>query len=198
MVFKKGRTSWNKGKKFVFLLLFFILFINLGQSSLGVYKVGDCVDIKTILNTSAVTISSLNYPDSSRVLGITEMEKNGLTFNYTFCNTSNLGTYNYDYNDTEGNVYVNDFIIKSGSNDSSITLFIFLYILFYGITIFGLIRRHEWITLGGCFGLLIIGIYTGTNGFDIYKNGLTSAISYITLLIGLGLGFETLYEITTY
>ncbi len=39
------------------------------------------------------------------------MTKSGLTFNYTFCNTSDPGKYIYDYFDTEGNVYVNDFTI---------------------------------------------------------------------------------------
>ncbi|MBE3128079.1 MAG: hypothetical protein IMZ60_00160 [Actinobacteria bacterium] len=89
------------------------------SASLGTFKQNDCVDIKTILNTTAVTISSLNYPNSSKVLGITSMTKTGLTFNYTFCNTSTSGRYNYDYNDSEGNVYVNDFEINPAGVEST-------------------------------------------------------------------------------
>jgi len=110
MIIDKQRDRIRKAPILMAFIIFCML-INGGvvSASLGTFKSGECVDIKTILNTTAVTISSLNYPNSSKVLGITSMEKNGLTFNYTFCNTSTSGTYNYDYNDTEGNVYVNSF-----------------------------------------------------------------------------------------
>jgi hypothetical protein len=97
--------------KLILTIILGMFLISCVSASLGTFKAGDCVDIKTILNTSAVTISSLSYPNSSIILYIVPMTKNGLTFNYSFCNTSTLGTYNYDYNDTEGNVYINDFKI---------------------------------------------------------------------------------------
>lgn len=105
--------------KLILVMIIGLFLISFCSASLGTFKQGDCVDIKTILNTSAVTISSLNYPNSSTALGITEMEKNGLTFNYTFCNTSTLGNYNYDYNDSEGNVYVNDFLVTANGQIQS-------------------------------------------------------------------------------
>jgi hypothetical protein len=166
------------------------------------FSQGSQIELKQICDTcSYVTLSSISYPDSSSVYVNENMTKSGTDYNYSFINTSIVGTYGYSVlGDKDGTPTTATFCfeVKSGSNDGSMPLFIFLYILFYGITIFGLIRKHEWITLGGCFGLLIIGVYTASNGFDVYKNGLTDAISYITLLIGLGLGFETVYEITNY
>lgn len=59
--------------------------------------------------------------------------KIGLTFNYSNCDSHTLGTYNYDYYDAEGNVYVNDYTITSTGeliDNSKSILFIALLIFF--------------------------------------------------------------------
>jgi hypothetical protein len=178
--------------KILMLMIVGMFFISFASASLGEFKQGNCVRIETMLNTSAVTIGSLTYPDSSKTLGITTMTKDGLTFNYSFCDTSQIGLYTYNYNDSEGNVYVNDFKISGGD----IAFFIIIGILFYLLTFYGIIIRNPWVSIVGCFGLLILGLYTSFNGIGLYKNDLTSAVSYITIAIGLGIGFEALREIT--
>ena len=99
-----------KNRNIYLVLVLTLLLINLSSASLGSFKQNECVNIRTILNTTAVNISTIS---SSTTLYISNeaMTKSGLTFNYTFCNTSDPGTYIYDYFDTEGNVYVNDFTI---------------------------------------------------------------------------------------
>ena len=129
-------------KNKLFLLLFLGMFlISFASASLGEYDLGNCVQINTMLNTSSVTLSSITYPNGTTDFSIRPMTKNGLTFNYTFCDTSTYGEYNYDYNDSSGNTYVNDFRIGH-TLDLSVAilfsfillcLFVFIYFSFSGI-----------------------------------------------------------------
>ena len=110
------------GMKKIYILLFLGLFlINLSSATLGTFGVDECVHIKTVLNTSAVNISSISFPNSSVATTNQGMTKTDKTFNYTFCETNTIGTYNYDYYDNEGNVYVNDFIITKTGNTLNIS-----------------------------------------------------------------------------
>lgn len=120
-IYKLKNSNKTMNKKVIMLIAFALLFlIPLCSAGLGSFKQNDCVEIKTILNTSAVNISSLSYPNSSIAFTNGGMTKNALTFNYTFCDTSLLGTYIYDYFDAQGNVYVNDFdITPSGSTQTT-------------------------------------------------------------------------------
>lgn len=129
-------------KKIVILLCFLVILISITSASLPPVKQNDCANIKTILNASAVNISTISYPNGSIALTNVAMQKTGQTFNYSFCNTSTLGIYVYDYFDIEGNVYVNDFkVTKTGIELSSqetnlyILLTIILLILF-GISLY--------------------------------------------------------------
>ena len=112
-------TSKNLMRLFTTLYILFLIVLILTtiegvNASLGSYKQGECVQIKTILNTTSVNISTINYPNSTIAITNQAMTRNGYSFNYSFCNTSTLGTYVYDYVDTiTGNVYVNDFIITT-------------------------------------------------------------------------------------
>lgn len=97
--------------KLILFILFGIFMISLVNASLGIFKQNECINIKTILNSTSVNISTINYPNSTLAISNQVMSKIGQTFNYTFCNTSTLGIYIYDYFDNLGNVYVNDFTI---------------------------------------------------------------------------------------
>lgn len=184
--------------KLMLIMLLGLFLISFTSASLGAYSPNECVNIKTILNTSAVTISSLNYPNSSTALGITEMEKNGLTFNYTFCDTSTYGTYNYDYNDSEGNVYVNDFIIgKAQTTSQGIGSMVFLGLMLILMIVFGFIgyrlsKSEYWWILGIFFMFLsaLLLIYTTWLGYEYHKtltglgdSSIPEIIFYIFLFI---------------
>jgi len=113
----------------VFLLAGFLIVLALPSilADLGTFKQNDCVQIKTILNSSNVNISTINYPNSSVIISNQEMTKSGMTFNYTFCNTSTLGVYTYDYFDYAGNTYVNSFEISySGEEVTSEQIYIWI------------------------------------------------------------------------
>ncbi len=118
-------------------LIFLVLAMPIITASLGTFKQNDCVDIKTILNTTSVNISTISNPNSTLMLSNKAMSKNGLTFNYTFCNTSVIGKYIYDYFDIEGNVYVNDFeITTNGEKVSLSNIIIVIAFLIISIILF--------------------------------------------------------------
>lgn len=171
--------------KLILSILLGLFLISFASASLGTFKQGTCVDIKTILNTSAVTISSLNYPNSSTALGITDMDKNGLTFNYSFCNTSTIGIYNYDYNDSEGNVYVNSFEITPSGFVGTLGFYIIILILSLGLIILGYSIEDAWVVILGGMGFILFGLFVllyGING--IKDNAYTYGFGIITIMLG--------------
>lgn len=106
----------------------------------GTFEKGECVNIRTILNVTEVNISSISFPDSKIIMLDKEMQKNGMTFNYSFCNTSELGTYVYDYYDDEGNVYVNSFdVTLNGKPIPSSFLIVIYTLVFIAVFYFGII-----------------------------------------------------------
>jgi len=131
------------------------------DARLGEFPARDCVDIKTILNTTAVNISSISFPNSSTAVTNQVMEQNGATFNFTFCDTTTIGVYNYDYNDAEGQVFVNDFLITPNGDTldtGGSILYIILLILnliflaiFLTISIVTPYRNLEENTIDGTF-----------------------------------------------
>lgn len=105
-------------KKLFILLLFGIFFINLASinADLGTWAQNECVPIRILSNASDVNLSTITI--SSDLLVINEPMTNlvGQTFNYTFCNTTTLGTYVYDWQPCDNLECVNSFTItKSGT-----------------------------------------------------------------------------------
>jgi len=126
-------------KKIAILVITFLVFLSIGvvEARLGNFERRQCVDIKTILNTSTVNISTINYPNTSLALSNQLMEKNGKTFNFSFCDTETIGIYIYDYFDAEGNVFVNDFVITPiGDDITTSTSILYIIILFPIIAFF--------------------------------------------------------------
>lgn len=146
-------------------MLIITLILPLISANLGTYRQGDCVQIKTILNTSSVNISTISYPNSTLALTNVVMNKNGQTFIYNFCDTISSGNYIYDYFDAEGNYYVNDFTINKAGLESSTPgqSIIYITILFFSLIFF--------------VGLLIIGIYLPSKNKTDEMSGYIIAIS---------------------
>ena len=105
-------------KKILLTLLISIFLLGIvlsAQETLGTYKQNECVDLKqTCSSCSFVNFTRVSYPDGTRTLENVEAEKDGYNFNYTFCNTSQLGTYIVEgVGDVDGidTVFVYDFLI---------------------------------------------------------------------------------------
>ena len=124
-------------KKIILTIILGIFLITLASASLPAVEQNVCIQIKTILNTSSVNISTITYPNETTLFLNKDMTKNALTFNYTFCGTDTIGIYIYDYFDAEGKVYVNDFevtptgfILETSDSLLYIIILIATFILF--------------------------------------------------------------------
>lgn len=128
--------------------------------------------------------ASSTYDYSFFILG-NNFSKIGAYYYFTQCNSSSLGGFG------DSVLYIN-----SSGLTGTLGLFVIAFLLFFGLTFYGIRIKNIWVSLIGTFGLLLLGLYTSFNGIDIYKNELTSAVSYVTIAIGLGMGFQALMEIT--
>ncbi|KKM19096.1 hypothetical protein LCGC14_1659070, partial [marine sediment metagenome] len=170
-----------------------IFLITLVSASLGLYEQHKCVEIKTILNTTSVNISTISYPNSSIVVSNKEMTKNALTFNYSFCNTSTLGIYLYDYFDAEGNTYINDFKVttngKEFTTQNSIAYLGFILILLFTffLTMYGA-GRIEWKSKKNDEGKILT-----INNFKYVKVFLYT-LAYFELMFLFGLSYKVTRE----
>lgn len=183
------------------IVLSLLITMPLVAASLGTFKQNKCVDIKTIINSSSVTLSTINSPASKVVLNTKSMQNiAGKTWNYTFCSTDQIGTYNYDYYDAEGNVYVNSFDITPSGNVNNPN-FLYIIILFsIGIIVLGFAIQNGWITILGDFGLVYLGLYIilyGINGIKdtVYTWGFGIIVLAIAGYIGIRSAYEMIEEI---
>jgi len=64
------------------------------QADLGTYKKGECIElIQLCADCSYNNVTSIIYPNTTRVIYDTPMTKRGSEFNYSFCNTNLTGEY---------------------------------------------------------------------------------------------------------
>jgi len=166
------------------------------SASLGSYKQAECIPIITALNSSYVNITTITSPTPNPEILYSNvvMTKQGNAFNYTFCDTTKLGTYTYGYCDDIGNCYSNDFEITSTGNNKS------LYIpLIFGITAIlflmtGIFQRNAYLGLFSSFFFVILGIYAMIYGFGVINGTYTQMFSYVVIGIGLMVGFASVGE----
>jgi len=84
------------GLVFLLLICTNLLLINVDASTLGTFQQDTCVELIQVCdNCTYINITSIRNPNSSIVYSNVEMTKSGEEYNYTFCNTSSLGTYTY-------------------------------------------------------------------------------------------------------
>ena len=178
--------------------------IGIGSATdLGTFKQNKNVTLFQLCsNCSYVKLTSINFPNGDVGTLNIQMDKDNYSYTHNFSDTNQIGEYKYSVcGDKNGIVKCETLsfeITPSGADGYSLSFFIILFILFYGLIIWGVIIKNEWITLAGVFGLLVLSVYTLVNGIGDFRGNLTRTISYINLLIGFGFGFETIREIIYY
>lgn len=171
-----------------------------GEKNLGTFKQGDCVSLVEMCdNCSYVNITLIQYPDSSISNVNYLMTKNGFDYNYSFCDTSNLGKYFYNVKgdkDSTDSLERLEFKITSSGNygASNIVFIVILFFGLYGLNLLGFFNRNATITALGGIALMFLGLYTVQNGIIIYRDNLTLALSYITLFWGIGSALWAIVE----
>lgn len=137
-------------KLIIALLLTFALMMPMVSAvtgNLGTFKMGECVQLlQTCADCTYNTITSVTFPDSTQALGLTSMEKNGLVYNYTFCDTNYTGVYTINgFGDLGGTDTIWNYQMEitntgKGSTTGSSFLLGILLILFAGMFIFAAAR----------------------------------------------------------
>ena len=180
-------------KKILLTIVLGICLITLASASLPAVEQNVCIQIKTILNTTSVNISTITYPNETTLFLNEEMTKNALTFNYTFCGTDTTGIYLYDYFDAEGNTYVNDFKVtpdgKEFTTQNSISYlgFIFIILFTFFLTMYGA-GRIEWKSKKNSEGKILT-----INNFKYVKVFLYT-LAYFELMFLFGLSYKVCRE----
>lgn len=160
-------------KLFIFILSLIFL-TSLVSADLGCFKQNDAVPIVTVLNASAVNLTNVNSPAPNSSILITNkiMTANGNFFNYTFSNTSQLGTYTYGYCSNAGECYSNSFKINGSGQcitDDQITLIIIGIVVMLIVTAFffilSILFKHPGtkiflMSLSSLTLIVVIGIIT--------------------------------------
>jgi hypothetical protein len=186
----------------LFLGMFLFSFNFISAESIGIFKQGDTINITNYCRDggcSGIDLISIKYPN-----GITEVINEPMTMNgqegfYEWSNTEVLGTYYFKTTGSNGVTNEDSFEVTPTGFSGDFTLFFVIgFLLFYGLTFYGIKMENEWVSLIGCFGLLIMGMYTSFYGIGDYKNDISNIFSYVTIAIGLGIGFEALRKITNY
>ena len=181
----------------MFALMFVVLLLSF--TSAITYKQGQSVQLTTVCdNCTYVNLTSVSYGGEYLLLGQYSMTKNDTNYNYTFTNTGGIGEYSYvTCGDLNGILTCDDTlkrIFEVGTN--SAWFLIIAFVLFYGLMIYSVRIKNPFMALISCFGLAILGLYTSFNGIGLYKDYLTSGISYVTIGVALGIGFEASRNLT--
>ena len=186
-IYKKQKANKTMKKVFLTIILgvFLLAFAPFVNATLPDAAAGECITIKTILNTSTINISTISYPNQTIAVSNKLMNKTAQTFTYLFCDTNTLGNYIYDYFDNEGNVYVNDFNVTSTGTAGTnlyIILLTCLAVIFFLASLF--VPEEFFVYISGIL-FLIGGIYLMINGLNVINNTNTRYLAYVYLGIGL-------------
>ena len=142
---------------FLILGIFLISFISAGESGgLLVGKQDDCISIpQECSSCTYVNVTTITFPDLTQLSIQSIMTKNGNSYNYSFCNTTQLGSYTYCM---DGDI---DGISTSVCKDFQITQLGFLQSVAQGIGSFGYLILM--ITLMFVFGYLSFKFFSTEN-----------------------------------
>ncbi len=160
-------------KKVIILIIISVMFLTSVSAFLGFFEKDTCVDIKTISNSSFVNLSTVSNPNGSASNINEAMQQNGQTFNFTFCNTTNIGNYNYDFFDAEGNVFVNNFEITNTGRTFS--------------------DGQSNVSIGILIGALLLGFIFLIIGLFLWKDEKNAPLGFLFISLSLILGIYSLH-----
>lgn len=156
-----------------FIILMLLIFsISFSSAFLGFFEQGECVELKTISNSSFVNLSSVSNLNEQTFFN-QQMTKNGKTFNFTFCATNTTGNYNYDFFDAEGNVFVNNFEITPTGRDFS--------------------TGQSTVSIGILFGALIVAFLLLAIGLFLWTHEGNTALGFLFFAFSILFGIYSLH-----
>lgn len=91
----------SRDRRLIFVgiyLVMVVFFMSIANANLGTFKQNDAVSIRVLANCSSVNLTEVNDGTTTYVINSVMTNLGGQTFNYTFSNTSKIGTYTYSWN----------------------------------------------------------------------------------------------------
>jgi len=192
----------NKFILIILLLLCLTTTVNAEVQTLGTFKQNTCVNlIQTCSNCSYSNISSVIAPNSASLLGQVVMTKISNVYNYSFCSTSQIGSYIVNgISDVDGSqvVWAYDFqITPSGSNNNP-NFYYIIFIASLGVMILGFVLKNAPIVILGSFGMVYLGLYIILFGINGIKDTVyTWGWGIIILAVAGYIGIKSAYEMIT-
>jgi len=191
-----------KNRMLILLIIGIFLFnIVNADGDIGTVKQGNCIDLYNYCPTCTfVKWTSILYPNDTRTNGLDlTMTKSGFDYNYTFCDTSQLGEYSYTTcgdkaGDTNACEDITFEVTPSGFVWSN-GLYFLLIALSIGIIVLGYYVQDAWIVVLGSFGMVLFGLFVLFYGIAGMKDPVyTWAIGIITLMLGSYFGMKGALE----
>jgi len=141
-------------------------------------------------NASTCNLTYIQYADNTKTNFNIELDKVGQDFSKTISagNYTILGAvcHGITCSDSSSNLETGSICreITPSGDKGVLGLSIILILVVYGIAFFGFFGRNIWVAVIGGMAMMALGIYTTTNGIDIYRNFMTQAFSAVTIAIG--------------
>ena len=160
--------------------MFAILFISLATASTsttwGTSKQNNCVNLVNICplgSCNETNITKITSPSSSILISDAQATHSKNTWNYSFCNTSELGVYNVyglSSNGTKTIYFVGDFEVTPSGFIDTLGFYLILLIVLGGIVILGFSIKEVWFVVIGGLGFIMLGIYSINYGVVGFKD----------------------------
>ncbi len=179
--------------------IFLLSLTSASIENLGSFKQNADIElIQTCSDCTYNNISNVLFPNGTNAVSDIAMERDDTFYNYTFTNTTTLGTYSVNgFGDTGGVKTTWNYkfeVTPTGDSESLLGFFIIVYLILAGIVIFGFYVQSEWIAILGGMGLIFIGIFIMNTGIVIFRNDATQVIALVTIglgaIISIGTGME--------
>jgi len=189
-------------KQFIFLLLaiFLLGITTAGEVENDLLKQRDCIQLaQSCASCSYINLSYVKYPNQSYVIrGEYPMTKNGTSYNYSFCDTGTLGTYEWchhgDINGTDTPNCLRFEVTPSGFT-GTFGFYVIILIFSIGIILMGFYIEDNWVIMFGSIGLYFVGLYMLFFGIDGMKDVIyTKAFAIIILFVAAYFSIRGAYE----
>jgi hypothetical protein len=182
-------------------LIFSFSFISASDETLLRGTQYSCVDlVQSCDDCTEVTLASIRYPDGILHHVGEVMTKDDTDYNYTFCDTEQIGAYTYNtcgdlYHTATGN-RVNTcenipIIITSDGLSMTMNIHMLLLAIVFGLIVLGISINDVNITALGNFGLYYISIYFIRFGLAGYTNWVIEGVGICLLATA----FYTTYKV---
>lgn len=189
----------NFNKFWILLLVLPLLLVIVSAAEnddMKTYKMGrpanltvQCLNNNTFCAASAVCNITVANPDTI-IVPNGRMTNQVSYHNFTLTPSQTLvqGIYSANVVCQDGTVQTEpiewNFLLTPSGLNGVLGLTIILFVIAYGLALFGFFGRNEWLCIIGGMAMMSLGLYSMLNGIDIYRTQMTDAVSIITIFTG--------------